>query len=143
MYLRSLLSVVGYSFKWTELKTVDNQGIHSKDTDTRMGGIATSADQIASWSPIERTWVIRFYPVYLHDRRNYKKYNKYGNELKLITRGEQRKKKCYFSFIFFFHAVENIKINIILHTLNTSSSIVYWNRYIFIPKKKARTILYC
>lgn len=96
MYLRSLLSVVGYSIIWTELKTGDNQGIHSKDTDTRMGGIATSADQIASWSPVERTSVIRFYPVYLHDRLNYKKKFYFW-----ISLGEQRKKKCYFRFIFF------------------------------------------
>lgn len=105
MYLRSLLSVVGYSIIWTELKTGDNQGIHSKDTDTRMGGIATSADQIASWSPVERTWVIRFYPVYLHDRLNYKK-NKINMEfeLKSISLGEQRKKSVI--LYFFFQALE-------------------------------------
>lgn len=136
MYLRSLLSVVGYSFKWTELKTVDNQGIHSKDTDTRMGGIATSADQIASWSPVERTWFIRFYPVYLHDRLNYKK-NKINMEfeLKSISLGEQRKKSVILDF--FFKHLKNNKIKIILHTLNIylpHQLFIETVRYIFIPQ---------
>lgn len=137
MYLRSLLSVVGYSIIWTELKTGDNQGIHSKDTDTRMGGIATSADQIASWSPVERTWVIRFYPVYLHDRLNYKK-NKINMEfeLKSISLGEQRKKSVILDLFFFKH-LKNNKIKIILHTLNIylpHQLFIETVRYIFIPQ---------
>lgn len=137
MYLRSLLSVVGYSIIWTELKTGDNQGIHSKDTDTRMGGIATSADQIASWSPVERTWVIRFYPVYLHDRLNYKK-NKINMEfeLKSISLGEQRKKSAILDLFFFKH-LKNNKIKIILHTLNIylpHQLFIETVRYIFIPQ---------
>lgn len=137
MYLRSLLSVVGYSIIWTELKTGDNQGIHSKDTDTRMGGIATSADQIASWSPVERTWVIRFYSVYLHDRLNYKK--KIINmefELKSISLGEQRKKSVILDLFFFKH-LKNNKIKIILHTLNIylpHQLFIETVRYIFIPQ---------
>lgn len=142
MYLRSLLSVVGYSIIWTELKTGDNQGIHSKDTDTRMGGIATSADQIATWSPVERTWVIRFYPVYLHDRLNYKK-NKINMEfeLKSISLGEQRKKSVILDLFFFKH-LKNNKIKIILHTLNIylpHQLFIETVRYIFMPQINTRS----
>lgn len=57
-------------------------------------------------------------------------------ELKSISLGEQRKKKCYFR-IFFFKHLKNNKIKIILHTLNIylpHQLFIETVRYIFIPQ---------